>query len=102
MSASLTLKATAGGSVTLTPPNTASNYVLTLPLGSGTLAGPNSTPVSVIDYGADPTGAVDSTTAIQNALGRREDGKQPVPERRMEKASARAAAQRTAEQTVST
>lgn len=68
MSASLALKATAGGSVTLTPPNTASNYVLTLPLGSGTLAGPNSTPVSVIDYGADPTGVVDSTTAIQNAL----------------------------------
>ena len=68
MSASLTLKATSGGSVTLTPTDTASNYVLTLPLGSGTLAGPSSTPVSVIDYGADPTGVADSTTAIQAAL----------------------------------
>ena len=68
MSASLTLKATSGGSVTLTPADTASNYVLTLPLGSGTLAGPSSTPVSVIDYGADPTGVADSTTAIQAAL----------------------------------
>jgi hypothetical protein len=68
MSASFVLKATSGGSVTLTPADTANNYVLTLPLGSGTLAGPSSTPVSVIDYGADPTGVADSTTAIQAAL----------------------------------
>jgi hypothetical protein len=68
MSASLSLKATSGGSIAVTPTDTANNYVLSLPASNGTLANANATPISVKSYGAIGNGVADDTAAIQAAI----------------------------------
>ena len=87
MSASLVLKATSGGSITLTPTDTANNYVLTLPATSGGLASSNAVPISAFGYMTAAQiasvqardGTQDVTTALQNFFNACKGGRGYLP-----------------------
>jgi len=74
----LKLNTTSGGSVNLVPDDTAANLTISpqtgyyLPAGTGAVATTVQAKlresVSVLDFGADPTGVADSATALTNAL----------------------------------